>query len=258
MKPETKKFEQMKNELARKSEMKQDMVPIPEFLKASMGDMRGNEEVTQNDISIPRIELIQGLSKARKKTDPSYIDGAEEGMLFNNVTRELYGYSVKVIPIMFRKEFLLWRSIDLGGGFGGSYPDQILAQQARIERENPSEWDIVDTNQHFVMVLHDDGSTEEAVISMAKTKSRTSRMWNSLIRMNGGPRFSRVYQIEGIPAQNKSGQDYYTLSVKLLGFVTEQQFKKAEKVYAMIKSSAVAVNTEFDGVDIDLFDGGEM
>jgi len=234
-----------------KQEVTKAQETMPAFLKDHMRDDRGSEEVQSNDLVIPRIELVQGLSKARKKGDPQCIPGAEEGMLYNNVTRELYGTSLKVCPVMFRKEWLLWRDVDLGGGFGGAFPDAESAQVAMDQQERPEEWEVVDTNQHFVIVLKEDGTMEEAVISMAKTKAKASRLWNSLVRINGGPRFSRVYEIAGVSAQNKKGQDYYNLSVSNVGFVNERIFEYAESVYELVKSGVASVDhsTDYDEDD---------
>lgn len=219
---------------------------VPEFLRDRMQDTRGSEDVGAEDLVIPRIEVIQGLSKARNKKDDAYIEGAEEGMLYNNVTRVLYGESITVCPVFFRKEWLLWRDVDLGGGFGGAYPDMGSAQLALQTQEKPEEWEIIDTNQHFVLVVNEDGTTEEAVISMAKTKAKCSRQWNSLVRINGGPRFSRLYEIRGIAEQNKVGQEYYSLGVKNLSFVTPEIFAHAERVYELVKSGAATVDRSTD------------
>lgn len=219
---------------------------MPAFLQKHMNDHRGSEEVEANDLVIPRIELVQGLSKARKKSDPAYIEGAEEGMLYNNVTRELYGESIKVCPVHFRKEWLLWREVDLGGGFGGAFPSAESAEAAMNAQENPSEWEVVDTPQHFVIVVKEDGTREEAVISMAKTKAKASRMWNSLVRINGGPRFSRIYEIKGVPDQNKVGQEFYSLQVKNVGFVDEKTFSFAEEVYELVKSGTADIDRRTD------------
>lgn len=219
---------------------------MPAFLKTHMGDTRGSEEVGADDLVIPRIELVQALSACRKRTDPTFIDGAVEGMLYNNVTRELYGDEVNVVPIYFRKEWLLWRDQDLGGGFGGAYPDEASAEKALSEQEKPEEWEVIDTNVHFVLLLKEDGNIEEAVISMAKTKAKVSRAWNTLVRLNGGPRFSRVYTVRGVPDQNAAGQDFHNLQVINRGFVTEEQFKHAEAVYDLITAGKVDINRDYD------------
>ena len=41
------------------------------------GEGRGNENVGTEDIQIPRISVLQALSPQIKKSDPSYIEGAE-------------------------------------------------------------------------------------------------------------------------------------------------------------------------------------
>lgn len=240
----------------KKQELVEQNTQVPAFLQGHMEDTRGSEEVQSEDIVIPRIELVQSLSKARSKKDPAYIEGANEGDLYNNVTRELYGPAITVCPVYFRKEWLLWRDLDLGGGFGGAYPDQASAQTAVQQMEKPEEWEIVDTNQHFVLVVNEDGTTEEAVISMAKTKAKCSRQWNSLIRINGGPRFSRLYEIRGITEQNKVGQEYYSLGVRNLSFVTPEIFAHAERVYELVKSGAASVDRstddDFDHDDLEI------
>lgn len=227
---------------------------LPEWLASKINDARGSEEVSASDLTIPRIELCQALSKCRKKSDPNYIDGIEEGQMYNSVSRVIYGGEVSVIPVYFRKEFLLWRDQSLGGGFGGSYASYSDAQQALNSIENPEQWEIVDTAQQFVLVVLKDGGVEEAVLSMAKSKARVSRDWNSLIRMAGGPRFSRVYTVAGVAAQNSKNQDFHTYKVAMAGFVTEEQFKYAESVYNMIKSGSAGV----DYSDADSISDSEM
>ena len=228
---------------------------VPEHLKGLMDSQEGSEEVGADDLTIPRVDLIQGLSKVRKKNDPNHIEGAEEGMFYNVVTRELYGEEVKVVPVYFQKQYLLWRDADLGGGFGGSFPDSHSAEEARNQQEAPEEWEVVDTPTHYVLVLREDGSTEEAVVSLAKTKAKASRFLNSLVRLNGGPRFSRVYKLAGVPEQNAKGQDYQSVQVSNVGYVSKEVFERAKSLYDTIRSGAVRVD---QGEDLHDGDGSEV
>ena len=59
-------------------------------------------------MTVPRLELIQPLAPCRNKKEPSYIEGAEDGMLYNNVTRQLYGEEVLMIFGAFKVDYLLW------------------------------------------------------------------------------------------------------------------------------------------------------
>lgn len=223
---------------------------MPDFLKNMTGG-RGSENVTTDDLVIPRLELVQALSPCRKKTDPAYISGAEEGMLYNNVTRELYGDNVKVVPVYFRKEYIVWKARELGGGFIGAFPSQAEAESAAQAQENPSDYRINDTANHFCLLVKPNGDVEEIVVSMAVTKLKVSRKWNSLVRMAGGDSFSRVYELGSAIEQNKLGQDYYNLTVKLVGFPTEAIYHRAESLYDQVNEGRVRADNSVDGSTSD-------
>lgn len=229
-----------------KSEVAVTNETMPAFLKGKGNQGRGSEEVGAEDLVIPRLELVQSLSKCRKKSDPSFIVGAEEGMLYNNLTRELYGAAVNVIPCAFKKEWLLWRDQELGGGFAGAHGSIALAEAERMNQEDPDEWESVETHQHFCRVVHDDGRSEEVVISMAKSKMKKSKEWNSLVRINGGDRFTRWYTFEGIPAVNAKNQDYFNVKVVNGGFVSEEQYNLAEATYESVKSGVAKADYSFE------------
>ena len=220
---------------------------LPDYLKNQGNQGRGSENVGAEDLVIPRVEVTQSLSPARNKKDPNYIEGCEEGDIYNSVTRELYGKDVMVIPVFFRKEYLIWKDRQKGGGFRGSYLSEAEAEHrlAEIAAEEGNDFDIVETAQHFVMVVNGN-NVQEAVISMSKSKLKVSRSWNSLIRMNGGDSFSRVYKLASVSDTNAQNQEYYNFKVSALGFPSEEVYKAAEKLYSVIKSGQFSVDAKFD------------
>lgn len=218
----------------------------PEWLRA--GPARGAENVTTDDMIIPRIELIQALSPARKKSDPAYIEGADEGMLFNNVTRQLYGESVTVVPVFYAKQYLVWKDRKSGGGgsngFRGAFASEALARDV-IAQLGEDGLDVSDTAQHFVLVRVED-AWQEAVISMAKSKIKVSKRWNSLIRMTNTDSFSRAYKLSAVTETNARNESYYNFNITPLGFVTKDVYERAERLYETIRSGAVKVSAEYD------------
>jgi hypothetical protein len=234
---------------------------LPEHLRGRSGPARGSEEVGAKDLIIPRLEVVQALSPCRKKGDPNYIEGAEEGMLYNNVTRQIYGQQVVVVPVYFKKEFLLWKDRQKGGGFRGAFPGEAEAESARLALEADEREDVeaVDTAQHFCLLLDKvNNKAEEIVISMAKSKMKVSRKWNSLIRLSNDPdSFARAYRIGTVVEKNSKNQDYHNLSIAALGFVPVEIYRRAEKLYEAIKSGSVGINRTIDpGEDIDGNNGG--
>lgn len=225
---------------------------LPDFMREKMGQSaRGSENVTSDDLVIPRLEIVQSLSPARKRNDPGYIEGAEEGMLYNNVTRQLYGASVFVIPVFFRKEYCIFKDRKQGGGFRGAFGSELEAKQALKELDDAEHCEVVDMAQHFCLLANrETGKTEEIVMSMSKTKLKVSRKWNSLIRMTDMDSFARVYEVSGISEKNANNQDFFNFSVVQKGFSGEGVYKVAEKLYEAIKAGQRQVNR--DTVEEDL------
>lgn len=219
---------------------------MPDFLRDKQGGARGRENVGADDLVIPRLELVQDLSPARKKADPNYIPGAEEGMLYNNVTRELYGTDVLVIPVGYVKEWLLWKDRNKGGGFGGAFPTEQDAIAAQRGMEDGEDYEVVDTGQQFCILIKPDGTMEEIVVSMAKSKAKVSRKWNSLIRIANGDSFSRVYKLSAVADKNKQNQDFYNFSVAPAGFPTEAAYRKAEEMYKAMMAGSVRADRSQD------------
>lgn len=226
---------------------------VPDFLK-DQTTARGSENVGADDLVIPRLELVQDLSPCRKKSDPNYIEGIEEGMLYNNVTRQNYGTEALVIPVFFRKEWLIWKDRNEGGGFRGAFATEAEANAAMADLEDGDKCEVVDTAQHFCLLIQPETSkVEEIVISMNKSKMKVSRKWNSLIRMNGGDSFARVYRVGTVSEKNSKNQDYYNLVISPAGFPTKDLYQRAEKLYEAIASGAVQVNRDFEQAS----EGGE-
>lgn len=219
---------------------------VPDFLK-NQETARGSENVGAEDLVIPRLELVQDLSPCRKKQDPNYIEGCEEGMLYNNVTRQLYGTEALVIPVYFKKEFLIWKDRNAGGGFRGAFNTELEAKMALNELDDGDDCEVVDTAQHFCLLIQPEaGKVEEIVISMSRSKMKVSRKWNSLIRMNGGDSFGRVYRVGTVTEKNDRNQDYYNMVISPAGFPTKELYERAEKLYEAIAAGAVQIDRKVD------------
>lgn len=226
---------------------------IPDYIKQGGG--RGNENVEMSDVVIPRIELVQALSKCLKESDANFIEGIKQGEMYNTVTRENYGPAIKVVPVLFKKEYLAWRDQAQGGGFAGAYPTAAECQARIDQEEKPEEWEATETSQQLVMVVKQDGSSEEAVVSMNKTKLKVSKNWNSLIRLNGNDRFSRMYLLHSVDETNTKNQDYKNFSVMNAGFPPADIYKKAEALYDAVRSGSRKMN--IDRTDLDDAGGEE-
>lgn len=226
---------------------------VPDYIDAKSN--RGSEDVGQEDLIIPRLEVIQALSPAVKEGDSGYIPEARPGMLMNSVSKQLYGKEVMVVPIVFIKQWLVWRKRKdkegkpIEGGFFGAFnsPDEA---NRRMDEEggDANHIEVIDTPQHLCLLLNfSSNKVEEVMVSMPRTKSKISRQWNSMIRMAGGDRFSRAYRVTSALEKKPQG-DYYNFAVAQSGFPNKAIFLQAEELYKNIASGrAVTMDvTDFD------------
>lgn len=218
-----------KNEVAKTK----DQMPVPSYIK--QGQNRGNENVSNEDLQLPRIDVLQALSPQINKKKDEYIDGAEVGMLFNTLTGELYPEGVSITPISFVKRHLVWvdRKKDSEGGLRGIFDSADEAEAFVQSQEDEDKLEVVPTAEHLVLL--DDGS--EVILSMAKSKMKVSRKFNSLVRLNGGDRFSRRYKITTVDDKSAQGE-FQNIAISNDGYPTEEVYFKAEALYEAISSGA--------------------
>ena len=134
------------------------------------------------------------------------------------------------------KEWLIWKKQNKGGGFFGSFESEAAAVAEFAEKGYDDDYEIVDTMNHFGLIFNDQNKVSEISCSMAKSKAKVSRQLNTLVRMSGGDRFSRVYKISAIEDQNKEGQDYFNMKITSLGYAPEELYKMGEKMYDSVST----------------------
>lgn len=219
---------------------------MPEYLRKGSG--KGNENVEQTDLVIPRLGLIQDLSPQLDADNAEkYIHGAKVGQLFNTLTKDLYD-SVPVCNLFFRKEYAVFIKREHGGGFRGAYPTQEEAVAGIEATDEPNKCEIVETGQHFCLLLEPETQKVlgEIVVSCTATKLKVSRNWNSMIRMRGGDRYAGTWTIGTVKEKNKKGQPYRNFTITPGPWVKEHVYKLAEKTYEEVMAGKKDVERTSD------------
>lgn len=230
--------------MSTKKEVTKKEDQVPAYIK--QGQNRGSENVTQDDLQLPRIDVLQALSPQVQKKKDEYIPGAEVGMLFNTLTGELYKDGVHVTPVSFARRYLVWvdRKKDAEGGLRGVFDTLEEAERFVDEQDDADKLEVVPTAEHLVLL--DDGT--EVIISMAKSKMKVSRRFNSLVRLNGGDRFSRRYLVTSVDDKSAQGE-FQNLSFTNAGYPSEEVYLKAERLYEAIAGGAKQATGNYAGAD---------
>ncbi len=252
-----------KNEITKHSPELTQIESVPDFLKSHVGQSTGLEDVEQSDILIPRLGLCQSLSPQRKKSNPLYIEGLQEGQLFNTVTQEVYGEKLEVILLFFFKNRIKYFPIDSGGGIDCISPNGI--DQGRISPDGCSVCrfsqfgngeDLVQgekqsapecTLYHNLMCLTPHDSSPIAM-SFKSTGLKVTKQLLAQIRMSRLPMYAKKYEITVTTV--KSGQnEWFEKKITPTGFVDSVTFAEMEKSFESLKKANIKVDTTGEGDD---------
>lgn len=186
--------------------------------KADLEQMYGGME--QEDVTIPRIVILQGLSpevtEGKGKPGEFFIKGFE---------RNLGKGPVELVVIMRSKSRIRWRDLKLGGGLLCQSADAKVGQGdpgGDCEKCQFAAWvgtdgkPACDLYQNVIVVLRKDEDWIPMALSGNRTKLKPIKNLNSLLMLEmskGRPLFSKSYNIEAMQRQNQQGLMYFTYRI---------------------------------------------
>lgn len=193
---------------------------------------RGLQEVAIDDQAIPFLKILQDISKEAKKKNDAYIDGAEPGMILDDVSKALYSgdEGVLVAPVYVEPAWVEW-FIPEGGGTGqfrGKHPnDTPLLEHCekgpKGENFLPSGNQLVRTFYVYCLLIHEDGMFDQVVISMARSQLKKAKAWNrqmksTVLKKSDGtpfvaPSFLFTYRLRTVVETSSKGDDYHNWTI---------------------------------------------
>jgi hypothetical protein len=179
----------------------------------------GINDLGTDDLALPFLKILSGLDS---KLDD--LDNAKRGDIINSVTDEIFKgkEGVDVIPCAYERVYIQWAPRGEGSGAPvavyktkESCPDfERSSEDNKDYLTDGSGQYIEETHQHYVLIVKDDGSADQALIAMKSTQLKKSRKWNSMmlsatIKGKNGmftpPRFGFVYHLKSISEENSKG-----------------------------------------------------
>lgn len=220
----------------------QSVAQIPEYLRGGAG----NENVDQGDLLVPRLMIVQSQSPELDESDPKFIPGAQPGMMFNSLTKELYPEEILLVDTYFTKEYAVFIKRICGGGFKGTFPTAPEAYSLVSSMPRPEDAEVVEMASHYCLVLDREGKVVgELVVPMTSTKLKVSRSLNSMIRLKGGDRWSSVWVFSTQVEKNDKGK-FYNFSFRSGQWVSQAVAETAKKLYQAVKSGEKKISTDED------------
>ena len=178
----------------------------------------GVQDLKTEDLAIPFLKILQKMSPELDDLD------VRAGDIFNTVTKE--GISgkegVRVINCAYQLQYIEWEP----RGTGSGAPHHIYAageEMPETERGEDNKDYVRDGNgryiertaQHYVLVIDEDGMTQQALISMKATQFKKSKQWNSALKslkmkdakgtLFTPARFAHIWTLKSVAEENKNG-----------------------------------------------------
>lgn len=239
-------------------EVRQEMLPA--FIQP--GSDRGKEHISTEDLTLPRIKLLQPLSPEVTLNDE------RPGTMINSITGKNYGNELKFIVITHFKSRLFWKNREDGGGIACSAPNamnprtltgKIEAAEINVNMpESCAQCNLKDWNNsvtekdrapkctlYYNFPILIEGEAAPVVLSMERTKIKAAKKLLSLAAYSGGNYdiFARKYQLI-VTKEKKNDLAWFSYDVRAIGFVTEAEYAQAEKIYNSLKNIIVQVDAE--------------
>jgi hypothetical protein len=215
---------------------------MPDFLKNIHGQ-EGLENVGREDIILPRLSVCQGLSPQRQRSKPQFIEGLNDGMMFNTVTKDIYGERVEVLPIIYTKSRIYFKDIKEGGGIicqstngidGGTIaPTCDACPNSKFQGNNAP---ICNVFMNIVCMLLP--SRQLIILSFKSTELKAARGWVTLMKSRNKPMYTQVYAIRTVEQSNTKGT-FFGRVIDFKRFVSEEEYKFALDRYNELKGKVI-------------------
>lgn len=197
--------------------------------------MEGFEQINTATMAIPFVRILQKLSPQLDKQKPEYIEGAEEGMYFNTITKELYGAKVPLIALKFERVYIEWRP-NRGGFVGYHTPENAerLTVDHTFGNWKTKDGNILQETYAYMVLIAGHEKEGLCVLSLASSSLKTAREWNRLMTTHVMPDGKRalpyylVWELGTEYMKNDKGS-WYRPSVKFVGYITEGQYGAAKQ-----------------------------
>lgn len=228
----------------------QSALVVPEFLKG-VNTTEGLENVSREDLVLPRLSVCQAMSPQRKKTMPQYIEGLADGEMFNTVTKDIYGERVEVIPILYSKSRIYFRDLAAGGGIlcqsrngidGGTIAPTCEACPNSRFAENG---DTPKCNVFMNVVSMILPQRQLIILSFKSTELKAARAWVTLMKSRNKPAYTQVYSV-GVASQKNQKGEFFVRTLDFKRWVTEEEFELVHEEYNNIKSKVIVTDEPDD------------
>lgn len=229
---------------------------LPAHMRDDVG--MGKENIGQADMDIPRLKLMQGLSK-----ELTLYDDLKTGNFFHTATEAIFDQPFRVVPIFMDKQYILWRPLEDGGGILARAPDGVHWQpgagsfDVKLDRKdggNKVTWKLARTVQesglanwgtmnpednnsppaatlmyNFLLAFPDDPEQLPAVLTFQRSSIKIGRKFMTKLKTVRTPLFGSVFTLSSFEDHNSANQNFNNINIVGSGLVEDLELYQMYK-----------------------------
>lgn len=222
---------------------------LPAFMRDDAD--AGKEGIGNQDIEIPRLKLMQGLSP-----ELELFDGLRAGNFFHPAAEEIFDEPFRAVPIFMDQRYILWRPRDAGGGIlaraddgvnwspaSGEFTVQLdkkdggdtvtwrlastvaksgLANWGTMNPKDPNSPPAATLMYNYLLAFPDHPDLMPAVLSFQRSSIKAGRRFNTKLKTVRAPIYGTIWEFSSAKDTNSRGQDFYNMDVRSAGLVEDE------------------------------------
>lgn len=222
---------------------------LPAFMQQDVG--MGTEHIGQSEMEIPRLKLMQGLSK-----ELQLYDDLRPGHFFHTATEAIIDKPIRVVPVYADIQYILWRPRDDGGGIIARAADGVhwspghgefevkldkkdgghkvvwklaktvaesgLANWGTMNPSDPDSPPAATLMYNFLLAFPDDPELMPAVLTFQRSSIKMGRKLNTKLKTLRTPIFGSMFHLSAADDHNAANQDFKNINMTGAGFVEDE------------------------------------
>lgn len=247
----------------------------------------GKENIGQQDLEIPRLKLIQGLSK-----ELQLYDDLRPGNFFHTASETIFDEPFRVVPIFFDRRYILWRPLEDGGGILARADDGVHWSPAdatfdvkldkkdgghkvtwrtkkTVAESGLANWGTMnpaDTNSppaatlmyNFLLAFPDMPELMPAVLTFQRSSIKIGRKFMTKLKTVRQPLFGSVFELSAMDDHNSANQDFKNINIVGAGLVEDpDQYQIYKEMHLSLKGSGFNIRDLDQMQDEDSSDDAE-
>lgn len=227
-------------------------------------DLAGTEDISAEDVRLPRLAIAQGLSPQMTPGDAQFIEGLAMFDMFNDLTGEVYGKGpLQFVPIrrdVRRIEFI--PRAEGGGVIDLNVPandPRLLWTKSSPEATKNDKPPAATTFIEFVVLLIRPGKAPEPIVLSIRNTNKWNRKASdsltTFIKMRNAAIYSGLYVVDTkVPGKNDQGT-FGVPTIKNNGYLNlavpgeKLLFEYAKGFHESLVGKTIVIDREPDGVE---------